>query len=62
LPVVYWDERLTSREAERLLREGGATLFESRQAVDRISAILILESYLGFLQNEELSASGEGIG
>ena len=62
LPVVYWDERLTSREAERLLREGGATVLESRQAVDRMSAILILESYLGFLQNEELSASGESIG
>ncbi len=62
LPVVYWDERLTSREAERLLREGGATILESRQAVDRMSAILILESYLGFLQNEELSASGGSIG
>lgn len=63
LPVVYWDERLTSREAERLLREGGATLLQSRQAVDRMSAVLILESYLGFLRNEEeTSQSGEIIG
>ena len=62
LPVVYWDERLTSREAERLLREGGATLLQSRQAVDRMSAVLILESYLGFLGNEEISQSGEIIG
>jgi len=52
LPAVYWDERLTSKEAGRLLREGGASLAQSRQAVDRLSAILILESYLGFLQGE----------
>jgi putative Holliday junction resolvase len=58
LPVVYWDERLTSKEAERLMREGGASLEQSRQAVDRMSAVLILESYLGFLQNQK----GEFIG
>jgi putative Holliday junction resolvase len=66
LPVVYWDERLTSKEAERLLREGGASLLQSRQAVDRMSAILILESYLGFLQNEapldQIPETGEIIG
>jgi len=63
LPVIYWDERLTSREAERLLREGGASLLQSRQAVDRMSAVLILESYLGYLQNEEFVATpGESIG
>lgn len=58
LPVVYWDERLTSKEAERLMREGGASLEQSRLAVDRMSAVLILESYLGFLQNQ----NGEFIG
>lgn len=64
LPVVYWDERLTSREAERLLREGGASLEQSRKAVDRMSAVLLLESYLGYLQNEAepISESGEIIG
>jgi len=65
LPIVYWDERLSSREAERLMREGGASLEQSRQAVDRMSAILILESYLGFLQNqkssEQFSEAGEFI-
>jgi len=55
LPVVYWDERLSSKEAERLMREGGASLLQSRQAVDRMSAVLILESYLGFLQIESYS-------
>jgi len=46
LPIVFWDERLTTVEAERVLREAGATLEESKRAVDRMSAVLLLESYL----------------
>ncbi len=46
LPVVFWDERLTSAEAERLLREGGATLVQKKGAVDRMAAMLLLTSYL----------------
>jgi putative Holliday junction resolvase len=50
LPVIYWDERLTSAEAERLMREGGASLQQRKLAVDRLSAVLLLESYLGAQQ------------
>jgi putative holliday junction resolvase len=46
LPVVFLDERLTSVEAERLLREAGASLEERKTAVDRLAAVLLLESYL----------------
>jgi putative Holliday junction resolvase len=46
LPVVFFDERLTSVEAERLMREAGASLEERKNAVDRLSAMLLLESYL----------------
>jgi len=49
LPVVYWDERLTTAEAQRLMRESGATLEQRKNAVDQMSAILLLESYLGSL-------------
>jgi putative Holliday junction resolvase len=48
LPVVYWDERLTSAEAHRLMISGGATLEQRKNAIDRMSAVLLLESYLGF--------------
>ena len=48
IPVVYWDERLTTAEAQRLMRENGATLEQRKKAVDQMSAILLLESYLGF--------------
>ncbi len=46
LPIVFWDERLTSAEAERLLRAGGATLDQRKQAVDRMAATLLLDSFL----------------
>jgi putative Holliday junction resolvase len=48
LPVVFWDERLTSAEAERMLRDTGATLDQKKKSVDRLSAVLLLESYLEF--------------
>lgn len=46
LPVRFWDERLTTVQANRLLREAGVGSGERRQAVDRLSAVLLLESYL----------------
>jgi putative Holliday junction resolvase len=49
LPLIYWDERLTSAEAERMLREAGASLDEKKKAVDRLAAVLLLESYLEHL-------------
>jgi putative Holliday junction resolvase len=48
LPVVFWDERLTSAEAERTLRETGASLDQKKKSVDRLAAMLLLESYLDF--------------
>jgi putative Holliday junction resolvase len=46
VPVEFWDERLTTREAERALREGSATLKRKKRSVDRMAAVLLLESYL----------------
>lgn len=46
LPVEYWDERLTSAQAGRVLRESGVSSRKRARAVDRMAAVLILESYL----------------
>ena len=51
--VVMWDERLTTREASRVLRESGMGLEKRKQAVDKMSAVLILQSYLDFLSGQE---------
>lgn len=49
LPVEYWDERLTTVQAERVLRESGIGLQKRKKAVDRLAAVILLESYLGAL-------------
>jgi putative Holliday junction resolvase len=46
LDVVLWDERLSSRAAERALREAGVRGSKRKQHVDRVAAALILQSYL----------------
>lgn len=46
LPVHLWDERLTSSEANRLLREAEVSLEKRARAVDRMAATLILQSFL----------------
>jgi len=46
LPVHLWDERLTSAEANRLLRENEVSTKKRAQAVDRMAAVLILQSFL----------------
>ena len=46
VPIQYWDERLTSVEAERVLRESGISIQKRAQAVDRLAAVILLESYL----------------
>lgn len=46
LPVHLWDERLTSAEANRLLRETEMSIKRRGEVVDRMAAILILQSWM----------------
>ncbi|HTR27308.1 MAG TPA: Holliday junction resolvase RuvX [Terriglobales bacterium] len=46
LPIHLWDERWTSTEANRLLRETNLSIEKRGKAVDRMAAILILQSWL----------------
>lgn len=46
LPVHLWDERFTSVEANRVLRESEMSIRKRGEAVDRLSAVLILQAFL----------------
>jgi putative holliday junction resolvase len=46
LPVEYCDERLTSVEAERVLRDQGVSPRKARDQIDAMAAAIILQSYL----------------
>ena len=45
-PVVPWDERLTTREAERVLLEADLSRSKRKKKVDQVAAVLILQNYL----------------
>jgi putative Holliday junction resolvase len=47
--VQLWDERLTTVEASRVLRESGIGIQKRARAVDQIAAVILLQSYLDFL-------------
>jgi putative Holliday junction resolvase len=46
IPVVLWDERLSTLAAERSLRSQGLRGTAKRRVVDQIAATLLLQSYL----------------
>ncbi len=46
LPVKTWDERLTSREAGRLMIEEGLSRKRQKETSDRLAATILLQNYL----------------
>mgnify|MGYP003580414761 CR=1 FL=1 len=46
LPFIFWDERLTSFEAEQHLEGLGLNWRQRREQVDKIAAMIILQNYL----------------
>ncbi len=46
VPVVPWDERLTSKAAERMLIQANVSRSKRKGAVDRVAAAVLLQSYL----------------
>jgi len=46
VPVLYWDERLSTAEARRVMREAGTSERDQRGAVDKVAAAIILQGWL----------------
>lgn len=53
LPVVMWDERLTTVEADRTMMETGIRRENRKEYVDMIAAVFILQGYLDYLSNQQ---------
>ncbi len=45
-PVIFWDERMTSMQAKRVMRELELKTHKHKTVIDKISAMLILQEYL----------------
>lgn len=59
LPVVMWDERLTTAEAERTLMETGVRRENRKQYLDQMAAVLILQGYLDRISMNKEENNGE---
>ena len=55
LPVILWDERLTTVAANNAMIESGIRREHRKEYVDEIAAMLILQGYLDYLR---LSGAG----
>ena len=58
LPVILWDERLSTAFARRTLEEGGVSKDRMKQYVDKIAAVYILQGYLDSI-SESAQDTGE---
>lgn len=53
IPVVVWDERLSTMAMERFLVEQDVSRQKRRQVIDKMAACYILEGYMSYLKNKE---------
>ncbi len=52
LPVVMWDERLSTVSAERVLMESGVRREDRKAVIDKVAAAIILQGYLDYKANQ----------
>jgi putative Holliday junction resolvase len=48
--ILFWDERLTTREAQRVLHAAGKNTKQSKKMIDQVAAQILLQNYLDSLQ------------
>lgn len=53
LPVHTWDERLTTVAADKAMIEAGLNRQERKEHVDKIAAVLILQGYMTYLEQQK---------
>jgi putative holliday junction resolvase len=59
MPVHLFDERLTSVEANRVLRESEMSIRRRAEVVDQLAAVLILQAFLQFRKSSDREAARE---
>lgn len=59
LPVVLWDERLTTVAAEKTLIEANVRREHRKEFVDKIAAVLILQGYLDYKSDRKSDEAAE---
>lgn len=52
IPIIYWDERLSSSQVDRTLKEGGLNRKKRAALSDKLAAAAILQNYLDYLKTK----------
>lgn len=60
LPVVFWDERLTTVSADKTMMEAGIRRENRKEYVDMLAATFILQGYLDRRSNEKAATEALG--
>ena len=58
LPVILWDERLTTVAADEILAESGVPAAERKKVIDKVAAGIILQDYLDNGRNGKKEQNG----
>lgn len=58
-PVILWDERLTTVEADEILKESGVPVSERKKVIDKVAAGIILQSYLDSMEKNSTGFRGK---
>ncbi len=61
MKVTVWDERLTSKMAEQTMRQMGMKPSQNKAKIDRLAAVILLQSYLVYKEQNGLLPDGDGI-
>ena len=59
LPVIMWDERLTTMAADRTLGETGVHKEDRKQYLDQVAAVFILQGYLDSVAHKKAQQESE---
>lgn len=59
LPVIMWDERLTTMAADRTLEETGVYKEDRKQYLDQVAAVFILQGYLDSVAHKKAQQESE---
>ncbi len=59
IPIILWDERYTSLQAERILRYMNEKPSQKKERVDLIASVLLLQNYLDYQKGASIRNQGE---
>ena len=59
IPVTLWDERFTSVQARRIIRQKGEKPSRKKEEIDLIAAVLLLQNYLDFQRESSVNSQEE---